>query len=260
MRYRFIGQLILLGIFIGVPVNALAEDINAVLDWSDKRKLGTTVSGKVTKLHVRPGMHVKAGEVMLELDPRYFKVRQSLAKARMDAARLQMEEAQREQERAIELFDRTVLSVFDRQKADIDLASATASYAEVKAEYEEARLDMEYSKIVAPYDGIVLNVNSAAGEVVVNENSSVTLIELARGDEMLARTFLSSDQLSKITLGQQVRAAFRGQWVDAEVHSMSLEADTTDPQTIRYLVTARLKVSPDDSARAGEVSAIRLPD
>ncbi len=260
MKYRFIGQLILLGVFLGAAANAWAEDINAVLDWSEKRQLGTMISGMVTKVHVRPGMHVKAGDALLEMDQRYFKVRLLHEKARLEAARLQMEEAQREQERAIELFDRTVLSVFDRQKADIDLARAIASHAEAKANYEETRLDMEYSNFVAPYDGIVLNVLIAPGEVVVNENSSVTLVEIARADEMLVRCLLNSEQLSKLKIGQQVEAAFRGQWLDAEVHSMSMEADSTDSQAIRYLVTARLKVAPDDFARAGEASAIRLPD
>lgn len=259
MKYRFVTKIFLLCIFV-YSANALAEDISAVLDWSDKRKLGTIVTGKVSKVSVMPGMHVKKGATMIELDQRYFKVRQQKASAQTEYTRLQLEEAQREQDRAIELFDRTVTSVSERQQADIDLAKAQAAYADARAVLQEISLDLEYSKIIAPYDGIVLNVMTAPGEVVVNENESTVLMEIARSDEMLARVMLSGEQISKMSIGQSVEAAFRGKWYAGEVHSLSLQATQGSGKTGQYAVTVKLPVDENAYARAGEISAIRLAD
>ena len=260
MKYRLIIRAVLLCCMLGVAGNSLSAEVNALLDWSDKRRLGTTVSGKVDQVHVRPGMQMKAGAVLVEIDQRYFKINQQIAKARMQAARLQLEEAEREQQRAIELFDRTVLSTYDRQKADIDLAAAQAVYAEAKADLEKAHLDLEYSRITAPYDAIVLTVSTAPGEVVVNENESTVLVEIARSNEMLARSQITSEQLSTLKIGQQLDAAFRGKWVAGKVHSLSLQTEVTDPKTINYEVAVNLPIEAEAFARAGEASAIRLPD
>ena len=260
MKYRSISQTFLLCLMLGFAGNSLSADVNALLEWSDKRRLGTTVSGKVDKVNVRPGMHVKAGDVLIELDQRYFKIQLQKAKALMQATKLQLEEAEREQERAIELYDRTVLSTYDRQKADIDLAGAQADYAAAKAGYDQARLDIEYSRIAAPYDGIVLNVSTAPGEIVVNENETMILMEIARSDEMLVQSLLTTEQLSTMKIGQQLDVAFRGKWVNGKVHSLSLQADMSDVNVVRYEVAVSMPVDKDALARAGEASAIRLPD
>ncbi len=231
---------------------AWAAEINAVLEWSDLRKLGTTVSGKISKVMVRPGMKVKKDETMVLLDQRNFDVRVQQSRAAMEHARLLMEEAQREQDRAIELYDRTVLSDYDRQQADIGLASAKAVFSKAKADYEQARLDKEYSQLSAPYDAVVLNVFVAPGEVVVNETDSRVILEIARADEMLVITALEGNQIASVEMGQKIDAAFRGQWIEGEVHSLSMNDKG-------YRLAVKVSVSPADNARAGEVSAVRLP-
>jgi len=231
---------------------AWAAEINAVLEWSDLRKLGTTVSGKISKVMVRPGMKVKKDDALILLDQRNFDVRVQESRAAMDHARLLMEEAQREQDRAIELYDRTVLSDYDRQQADIGLASAKAVFSKAKADYERARLDKEYSQLNAPYDAVVLNVYVAPGEVVVNETESRVMLEIARADEMLVTTTLDGNQIASLENGQKIDAAFREQWIQGEIHSLSMNDKG-------YQLAVKVAVQPSDNARAGEASAVRLP-
>lgn len=260
MKTRLIAQIWLFCILVAIVPVLLAADLEASLDWSDKRRLGTTVSAQVDKVSVRPGMQVKKGDVLVELDQRYFKIMEKESRSRMQHAQLLLEEAQREQERAIELFDRTVLSVYERQQADIELANAAAVHAAAKAAFEKARLDIEFSKVISPYNGVVLNVLTAPGEVVVNENEATVLVELARSDEMLARVQLSGDQVSRLQIGQQIEVAFRGKWQTGQVHSISLQSDATGSKAPGYLVSVSLSVAESDHARAGESSAVRLPD
>ncbi len=260
MKKPFRTNLVICALFFLFGNTAHAVDVNAQLDWSDKRNLGTTVSGKVDKVNIQPGANVQAGDVLIELDARYFKVKQMQAKARMQHTKLQMEEAQREQERAIELFDRTVLSVFDRQQADIQLASAQATHADAKADFEMAKLDMEYSKIISPYSGVVLTVEVAPGEVVVNRDEVITLIQLARADEMIARATVTADLLAKLKIGQQLDVAFRGQWQKGNVHKIQLVSEVAAGNVAQYIIEVKLPVDVDAGARAGEASAIRISD
>ena len=244
---------LLLAILIAISPTAWAVEINAVLEWSDLRKLGTTVSGKLNKVMVRPGMKVKKGDALLSLDQRSFNVRVQQSRAAFEHARLLKEEAQREQDRAIELYDRTVLSNYDRQQADIGLANANAAFSKAKADHEQARLDREYSQLNAPYDAVVLNVHVAPGEVVVNETESRTLVELARADEMLVIATLDGNQAASLKIGDKIDAAFRGQWMQGEIHSLAMSGKG-------YQLAVRISVRQSDNARAGESSALRLPE
>jgi len=244
---------LLLVLLVALTPAAWAAEVNALLDWSDLRKLGTTVSGKVSEVMVRPGMKVKKGEPLLVLDQRTFNVRVQQSRAAMDHARLLMEEAQREQDRAIELYDRTVLSDYDRQQADIGLASAKAVFSKARADYEQARLDKEYSQLNSPYDAVVLNVYVAPGEVVVNETESRVMLEIARADEMLVTTSLDGNQMASLEMGQKIDVALRGQWTQGEVHSLSMSDQG-------YQLAVRVAVQPSDNARAGEASAVRLSE
>jgi multidrug efflux system membrane fusion protein len=247
----------LLCIFLGLTTVANAAEVNAVLEWSDLRKLGTTVSGKVSHVVVKPGMKVKKGDALMSLDQRYFNVQLQQSRAAMEHARLLKEEAEREQERAIELYDRTVLSDYDRQQAEIGLANANAAYMKTKAGYEQSRLDKEYSQLNAPYDAVILNVNAAPGEVVVNETESRVLLEIARADEMLVTTTLDGNQIASLEIGQKIEVAFRGQWTQGEVYSLSLHNRQLGEG---YQVAVRLAVESSVNARAGESSALRLPE
>ena len=254
---RLISPLFIMSWLLFFSAHAFAAEINAKLNWSDKRRLGTTVSGKVTAVNVRPGVVVNKEAVMLELDQRFFKVNLERSRAQTKAARLLLEEALREQDRTIELYDRTVISNYERQQADIQLSSARAEYAHAQAEYERARLELEYSQIVAPYDAVVIAVDTAIGEVVVNENESRTLVEVAKADQMLSLAEVSSDQISGISIDQEMDVAFRGKWQSGQVDSIT---PLTPGSEQKYLLSVRFAVKPDSAARAGEASAIRLPD
>ena len=254
---RLISKMFLLSWLLFFSAHALTAEINAKLDWSDLRRLGTTVSGKVTQVNVRPGVIARQDDILVELDQRFFKMNLERTRAERQAARLKLEEGQREQDRAIELYDRTVISDFERQQADIQLSAARAHYARTQAEYERAKLEQEYSLIRAPYDAVIIAVDTAIGEVVVNENESHVLVKVARADQMLSLAEVSSEQVSGVNVDDDIEVAFRGKWLEGKVEAiMPLKPG----QEQRYLLSVRFSVDPQAAARAGEASAIRLPD
>ena len=218
---RLTNPIFILSWLLFFSVHSYAAEINAKLDWSDLRRLGTTVSGKVTKVNVRPGVFAKQNDILVELDQRFFKMNLERSRAQLQATRLQLEEAQREQDRAIELYDRTVISDYERQQADIKLSAARAEYARAQAEYEQAKLEQEYSLITAPYDAVIIAVDTAMGEVVVNENESRVLVEVARADQMLSYAQVSSEQISGVNVDEDIDVAFRGKWLEGKVDSIT---------------------------------------
>ena len=76
-----------------------AGEAQGVLYWAGKTDLTLPVSGVVSKVMVKPGQVVKAGETMLQLDTRRIKARLRSARAVLAQRKPGRDEAQREFER-----------------------------------------------------------------------------------------------------------------------------------------------------------------
>jgi multidrug efflux system membrane fusion protein len=250
-------QALALGLSLAAPV-AMAEDVAAVIAWSQRVELGTLVSGVVERVHVRPGQTVVKGDSLVSLDGRGFRseVARTLAAHRHAQARL--EEAQREDERAIELYDRTVLSDFERNLALIGLKGAQAAAEAARAAWLQARLDLERSVIRAPFDGVVLAVNAAAGQTVVSELQSAPLVTLADTDVYLARAQVGIDQAGRLATDSALRATARGRDLEARVQYVGLEPVAKSERGPRYELVAEIRAPDDQVLRVGETVILHL--
>ena len=143
-------------------------------------KITSPISGVIDKVHVEVGQSVKKGQLLLEYDTSLIDSNLAAAEAKVHAAKLNLEEAKKENERAQELYDRTVLSDHELQKAKIDYAKARAQFAKAKNLQVHSLWDKSHSKLLAPFSGTVRKLFSYSGQYVNNEISAETLMVLER--------------------------------------------------------------------------------
>ena len=185
---------------------AAAETVRAVVGWIQRVDLGMPVSGVIESVAARPGQRVTAGDVLVRLDGREFDSRVQRWQAEHRAAQSVLAEARREDERAAELYDRTLLSDFERNQAKIALDQSLARVETTRSALVEARLARERSAIKAPFDGVVLAVNAVPGQTVVSELQVQPLVTLGDDRRLQARAELSTAQLSGISPGDALSA------------------------------------------------------
>lgn len=113
------------------------------------------VTGQLIRLHFQEGQHVRAGQLLAEIDPRPFQAALNEAKGKLSADTAQLENAKRDLERYSSLIqgDYVERQKYDTQKALV--LQYTGAVATDKAQVETARLQLEYSRITAPASGIV---------------------------------------------------------------------------------------------------------
>lgn len=239
------------------PAAVFAADIPAVVGWSQRVELGTLVSGVVDMVHVRPGQPVQKGEPLISLDSRGFSSQVSRRLAEHKHAQAMLEEAQREDERATELYDRTVLSDFERNQALVALQAARAAAEAARADLVEARLDLERSVLRAPFAGVVLAVNVAAGQSVVSELQSQALVTVADNRVYQARAQIDASQAGQLAPGQVLRGTLRGKSVDASVGFVGFEPVADSAQGPRYELVVEIAAS-GQALRVGETVTLHL--
>jgi multidrug efflux system membrane fusion protein len=214
-----------------------AADLPARLDWGAPVQLSTPASGVIAAVPVVPGQRVTRGTLLVELDSRGFQARVDRARAVLEQARQDRDEALRERERTLELFDRTLLSVHERQLAEVAAAAARAAHARARAELTEAELELEYSRVTAPLDGRVLAVPARVGETVVSRLQARPLVVLAPLDRMQALARIPADDLPALQVGDPVAVTVAGQRHAGRLEGLTLEtAGSGDAPRVRLEV------------------------
>ncbi len=236
---------------------SLAADKPAVLDWYQPMLLSTPMSGVVEQVYVSSGQRLKPKQKLLRLDSRGFRARVSKAEAVLSRATESHAEAKLEMERAQELFDRTAISVHDRELVRIEFAKAIANLKEAKAELVQAKLELEYSEIRAPNAGIVLQVFAHKGQTVVHRSQSKPLVAMASMDKMLARAHVSAEDLEGLKIGMRMDVRLQGQTLTGKVHRLGMEP-VNPQQPPMYLLEVEFDTAAK-SYRKGQEASIILP-
>jgi len=158
-----------------MPVQAIVAEPRTITDTTEylallKSRRSATINpqveGQITKIVVKSGDHVKAGDALLQIDP----LKQEAAVNSQEAARTAQEAtvryAQVSLERAKKLFDAGVISKQDYDNAQTSYDSAVAQLKSLEHQVQQQRVELRYYSVSAPMDGIVGDVPVRVGDRV----------------------------------------------------------------------------------------------
>ena len=198
-----------------MPVKTMAVTLQPVAQSSEymatvkSRRTGTIlpqVSGLLTKILVHSGERVKAGQALMEIDPR------------QQQATVASQGATERQKKALLDYDTIEL---DRQKklfaagvtSKDALDQAQQAYDNAKADYEAARgtrdvqeQQLGYYTLRAPFDGVVGDIPVHVGDYVspTTGASSSGLTTVDQGGDLEAYIYIPTERSSQARLGLEV--------------------------------------------------------
>lgn len=234
--------------------NAVAAELAAVTDWSQRLVLSTTVTGVVDKVEVSAGQKLKKGDLLLQLDQREFKAALDQAKAQRLAAKTTYEESERELERSQELYDRTMLSEHELQTARNNAALAKADYLEAKARVLSANVELQRSQVRAPFDCLVLKIMALPGQTVLSNLKPEPLAMVADSQYMRARAWLNQAEVDQYASSKAQQVHVANQDYDVVAQHIAYEANDKG----QYALDVIFKPS-DGQLRAGQTARIIFP-
>ena len=214
--------------------------------------LSFRVSGNLKRLLVRTGDHVKAGQLIAELDPTDYALRVQEAEAALIQAEAQARQADAEYGRMRGLYENRNAS---RSDLDASRAASESTQAQIDAarqRLEQARAQLSYTRLLAPASGSIGRV-----PVEVNENveSADSIAVLASGERSKVDVPVPGGLIRRIVRGSEVDVHFDalpGRMFDAvitEVGVMSTTLATMFPVTVQLI-----RAEPD--VRAGMAAAV----
>lgn len=186
----------------------IAETItaNGVLNPIRVVKVGTQVSGTVISLHADFNDTVRAGQVLLRLDPALFASRLAASEASLAQARAQAALQAANVRRAADLVAKDYISRQDYETLVANSRGAAAQVQAATAQVAQDRANLQFSVIRAPVSGVVISREVDIGTTVAAAFSTPTLFTIARDlSRMQIEASVAEADIARVQAGQQVR-------------------------------------------------------
>ena len=143
-------------------------------------RVGTQVSGTVSKLHADFNDRVHAGEVLVELDDALFRAQVQQSEANVGNAEATLELTAANEARMRPLRRQGFISEQELDQAEAAAKSARAQLALAQAQLEKDRTNLGYTVIRSPVAGVVVDRQVDVGQTVAASFQTPTLFLIAQ--------------------------------------------------------------------------------
>jgi RND family efflux transporter MFP subunit len=228
---------------IPVKVAGNTENLNSAyitasgkIESENSANLSTRMMGYVTKVNVKVGQNVSAGQLLVSINNTDLQAKKAQVDASITQATAGYNNAKKDYDRFVNLFAQQSAS----QK---ELDDMTARYEMAKAGLEAAKqmrnevmAQFSYSNITAPFSGTVTNTFVKEGDMA---NPGMPLVSIEGASRLQVTAMVSESDISNVKNGMPVKINVKSlnKEVAGKVSEVSLSAKNTGGQ---YLVKVTL--------------------
>lgn len=224
-------------------------------------KVGSQVSGIISRLYVDFNSNVKKGQLLAELDPVTFQAQVDQRRADLDRANVELRNMKLSYDRSKNLLDNQFISQQEFDTADANVKSAAAAVAQAAAALRQAETSLSYAKIVSPIDGVVVDREYDIGQTVAASFQAPTLFTIAQDlTRMQVSTSIDEADIGKIRLGQEATFtvdAFSDQTFSGKISQIRLSSLVVQ-NVVTYPVLIDV-ANPDLKLKPGMTANVTIP-
>lgn len=173
------------------------ENFSGRLEAVERVELRSRVAGAIRAVHFREGALVKAGDLLVSIDPAPYQAEVDRTAAQVAAAQSQLVFARSEQERANRMLADHAIAQRDADERNNAARAADASLKAAQAALQTARLNLGYTAIRAPVAGRVGKLLVTTGNLVSAGPDSPVLTTLVSVNPVYASFDADEETVSK---------------------------------------------------------------
>src|ERR1700754_460462 len=159
------------------------------------------VDGNLVKIYVHSGDRVKAGQVLMEIDPAKQEATVASSKSTEQQKLAVYQYNQIEVKRQRDLFDQGVTSRDAFDQAEQAYKNSQADYESAVATTQSQRKQLGYYHITAPFDGIVGDIPPHLGDYV---SPTTLLTTVDENRDLEAYVYIPTERVTQIRRGLPV--------------------------------------------------------
>ena len=170
-------------------------------------RLGFRVAGKITRRQAELGQHVKAGQVLAQLDPQDYQLAADAARAQHAAALTNRDLAAADLKRYRDLREQNFISGAELERRETTYKAAQAQLEQAQAQLASQGNQASYTTLVADVPGVITAIEAEPGQVVAAGTPVVRIAQDGARDVVFA---VPEDRAALIKPGSRGRGARLG--------------------------------------------------
>ncbi|RUU00777.1 efflux RND transporter periplasmic adaptor subunit [Mesorhizobium sp. USDA-HM6] len=190
-----------------VGSQAVTSSVSAtgtVAAWQEAT-IGAEESGlRLTKVLVKEGDHVKAGDVVARLDDALLRAQLAEQKAAVAEAQATLDSALSAAARADKLLASNAISAETAEEKATAVKTGKAGVEQAEAAAERLQAELDRTTIHAPFDGVISSKPAVAGSIV---QAGTELMKIVRDGRLEVGVLVPEKDLAAISVGQAATIA-----------------------------------------------------
>ena len=204
------------------------NEFSGRLEAVERVDIRSRVAGTVEAVHFREGALVKAGELLLTIDPAPYQADVDRADAQVFAAQSRLANAKSNYERSKHLLEDHAISQREYDDSLNAQSEADANLRAAKAQLQTAQLSLGYTQVRAPVSGRVGKLEITTGNLVAAGPGAPVLTTLVSVSPIYA-SFDADEQVVTRALSELPAGASARAQIEKIPVQMGTVADTATP-------------------------------
>jgi len=160
---------------VGTSTAAMQTTYPATIKGVQDVQISPKVGGFITRIYVKEGQTVAAGQTLFEIDNATYQAQVRQAQASVNTAKTQVSTAELTYENSKKLFDSKVIGNYELQTAENTYEQAKAGLAQAEATLANAKEMLSFCFVKSPAAGVVGTLPLKVG-ALVNTSSVLTTV------------------------------------------------------------------------------------
>jgi len=186
-------------IVLSVQANGTVEPVNVV-------EVKSKASGTIIRMPVDIGASVKAGDLLVQIDPRDVQNQYDQAAADVSSGTVSRATALAQRNRSAELYKQKIITAQEMDAATLAFANADAALIKARTNLSIARLRLADATVTAPTNGTIIEKPVSLGMVITSATSSAsggtTILRMADLSKVRMRAFVNETDIGNVKPGQ----------------------------------------------------------
>ncbi|MDZ7360599.1 MAG: efflux RND transporter periplasmic adaptor subunit [candidate division KSB1 bacterium] len=174
-----------------------------------KVEVKSKASGQIMTMPVEEGDRVKRGDLIARIDETDLRNAYEQAVADLDVAKATVAQTSSNVKRQTELFNRGLLSQAEIDQVKLEEVRAKAQLVKAETELATTEIRLKDAIVRSPIDGIILQKNVEAGQIIssgINSVSGGTLIAtVANMDSVYVQAEVDEVDIGQVQIGQRAK-------------------------------------------------------
>lgn len=203
MIQRTILFLVVISVLVAAIVYSQRREIPLKVSGfieADEIRVGSRVGGRIQKVLATEGQPVKAGDLLIELEPYDLQQRHAEAVAKIEQARAQLNLAEITVGRLKPAYEQSAATKAEMDTANAQVRLATAAVAAADANAKAIETQIAELKVSSPVNGVVEAVDLQPGDLVA---ASAPVLSLMDTSNLWVRAYLPENHMD-VQTGRKV--------------------------------------------------------